>query len=643
MRNKFRAWLLTTLFLFFVALPPSISLALQKPARIGVVDILLNTPESGNGTDIDWLSGAVIRQKGRDVNKAIAPKTGSKAPHIEYADVFDMGAAGDIKGVSIPTKGTVENPLSVKGKRWIVGSKQLVKGGFGGLQCSGLMGCFEFAGRKVVNLGTDTPDEFKLVLMSIDKTEHVGIFQAYVRACIRGKKKWITCTPYSIPTGFLIPIKQNSPMPVDIAVPAFGFKLSANAAASIKGILSPQNLKNIGIQAGADIASDVVSGARSGGGNGNQANPEGGDIATCDQAYGHFKHSEANPSDLVSAPTSPSLVGSESLHKDAAAAFVRMRLAAARQSIELNVVSGFRSNRSQQVLWDNQVAKKGSESAAAKTSAPPGYSEHHTGYALDIGYGNSPDLTAQFETTPAYAWLNQNAAKYGFSQSFTRGSSQGADNEPWHWRFTGTTAAQREFSGVCGGSRSTPQLRKLTVDPRSPGIPLTQAGSGLATGKLIKPFAGDGPIVGSWGEDRGDHLHKGVDFAIPMRTPIRASDGGIAYPMEDAAYGHFIVIDHQNGTLTLYAHLDQQNIASGQRVSKGDIIGLSGSSGRSKGPHVHFEVIKGATPGNVYSGSDVNPLDYLGRQAAVPAQYYVARNVQNNIFSIARKLIEARS
>lgn len=437
MQKRFKAWLLVTLFLFCFSLPSSIAIAFQPPARVGIVDILLNTPETANGTDMDWLSGAVIRQGGRDVNKSIAPKGGKSAPHIEYADVFNMGVLGDVKGVSIPTKGQIDNPISVKGKRWIVGTKQLVKGGFGILQCAGPMGCFEFAGRKVVNIGTDTPDEFKLVLMSINKTENTATFQAYVRACIKFKKRWKTCTPYSIPTFFMILIKQNMPMPIDIAVPAFGFKLSPNAIASMKGILSPQNLKNFGIQAGVSIASNVAPGVTSGSG------------------------------------------GS---------------------------------------------------------------------------------------------------------------SSRG------------------------GGNRATPEPVQVTVDRRSYGTALTPSGSGLATGRIIMPFAGNAPITGKWGEDRGTHNHKGVDFALPTGTPIRASDGGVAYPMVDKDYGNFIVIDHQNGQLTLFAHLDQHKIASGQRVSQGDIIGISGNTGRSSGPHLHFEVIEGATPGNIYSGRDVNPLKHLIRR-----------------------------
>ncbi len=166
------------------------------------------------------------------------------------------------------------------------------------------------------------------------------------------------------------------------------------------------------------------------------------------ERYGYKPQTEANSSDLVSVVTPASLNRKEELHKDTATAFNKMRQDAAKVGIDLTVVSGYRSVKEQETLWVNQVNKLGSQEKAAKISAPPGYSEHHTGYALDISAGDSVNLDASFERSPAYAWLKQNAKTYGFIQSYTGAPNQGAGNEPWHWRYEGTPQAKQAFSSA---------------------------------------------------------------------------------------------------------------------------------------------------------------------------------------------------
>ena len=65
--------------------------------------------------------------------------------------------------------------------------------------------------------------------------------------------------------------------------------------------------------------------------------------------------------------------------------------------------------------------------------APPGYSEHHSGRAIDIASAGSPPMTQDFEQTPAFAWLSANAGRFGFVMSFPRGNPYGYVFEPWHW------------------------------------------------------------------------------------------------------------------------------------------------------------------------------------------------------------------
>ena len=83
----------------------------------------------------------------------------------------------------------------------------------------------------------------------------------------------------------------------------------------------------------------------------------------------------------------------------------------------------------------------------AEVSAPPGYSEHHTGYAIDIGDGKVPatDLSPKFANTAAFRWLEQNAPRYSFELSFPPDNPQGISYEPWHWRFVGDRESLETF------------------------------------------------------------------------------------------------------------------------------------------------------------------------------------------------------
>ena len=137
----------------------------------------------------------------------------------------------------------------------------------------------------------------------------------------------------------------------------------------------------------------------------------------------------------------------ERLQRDAASAFIQMQAAAAAEGIDLMPISGFRSRDNQAELFKRQTERQGSAEAAAELSAPAGYSEHHTGYAVDIGDAEFPDadLKYEFETTPAYLWLLTNAYGFGFEQSFPPYNAQGVSFEPWHWRYIQSEDAARIF------------------------------------------------------------------------------------------------------------------------------------------------------------------------------------------------------
>ncbi len=101
------------------------------------------------------------------------------------------------------------------------------------------------------------------------------------------------------------------------------------------------------------------------------------------------------------------------------------------------------------------------------------------------------------------------------------------------------------------------------------------------------------PLVGGV-KTQGLHGYNGVDLAAPTGTPIMASAAGTVIVSRSGAwnggYGNYIVISHPNGTQTLYAHNSKNLVAVGETVSQGEVIGLIGSTGRSTGPHVHFEI-----------------------------------------------------
>jgi murein DD-endopeptidase MepM/ murein hydrolase activator NlpD len=108
------------------------------------------------------------------------------------------------------------------------------------------------------------------------------------------------------------------------------------------------------------------------------------------------------------------------------------------------------------------------------------------------------------------------------------------------------------------------------------------------------------PVPG-YRKSQGIHGRNGVDLAMPKGTPIYASAAGkvtLARAGYNGGYGTMVVISHPNGTETLYAHLSKLATATGVSVSQGEIIGFVGSTGRSTGPHLHFEVRGARNPGS---------------------------------------------
>lgn len=480
--------------------------------------------------------------------------------------------------------------------------------------------------------------------------------------------------------------------------------------------------------------------------------------------YGHFAYAETT--DQLVNVTSVDGV-QETLAPEAAQAFEQMVADAAAQGLDIKAISGFRDKQIQQQLFDLQTQRQGSPEAAAKVSAPAGHSEHHTGLAVDVGTNANPTLETRFANTPEYAWMQQNAGKYGFELSFPENNRQGINFEPWHWRFVGTSQAQQTFANAAGshtdhnqGNTSTPSdpqhnlrqyLARIALGESSGGadidahpntgaygeyqfIPETRriilerygldawsmnkaerdqaavaliqafgdeigtdilglieagefeqadqllgqhvysrAGNVLRYGQFtslpggaeqhqmwndpailaqygpngnagqnpllvaintnsqrcnpallasngnsgasLGPFQkGDGVTTGQFGLPteypvsspygwRRLGFHEGIDYATPIGSEIRASDGGVVLDVEvncpqqghlesrcGDGYGNLVIIQHNNGYVTVYGHLSATNVQIGDPVKKNQVIALSGNSGRTTGPHLHFEI-----------------------------------------------------
>jgi zinc D-Ala-D-Ala carboxypeptidase len=117
----------------------------------------------------------------------------------------------------------------------------------------------------------------------------------------------------------------------------------------------------------------------------------------------------------------------------AARAWLRMRAAATHDGVELQIVSAFRGIDYQLEILKRKLERGQPIAEILRVSAAPGYSEHHSGRAVDLTTPGFAVLEEEFERSPAFAWLSTNAKKYNFRLSYPRGNPHGIAYEPWHW------------------------------------------------------------------------------------------------------------------------------------------------------------------------------------------------------------------
>ncbi len=161
-----------------------------------------------------------------------------------------------------------------------------------------------------------------------------------------------------------------------------------------------------------------------------------------DSLLGHLSYEEA-PEKLLK-----SMEGGLKLRSTALPKFQAMITAAKAAGIKLKTISAFRSIADQEkIFFEIKAQRKQGAEKRAEVSAPPRHSEHHTGYAVDLGDANNSamDLKPEFETTAAFKWLQANAARYSFELSFPQGNAQGVSYEPWHWRYVGDSDSLETF------------------------------------------------------------------------------------------------------------------------------------------------------------------------------------------------------
>ncbi len=120
---------------------------------------------------------------------------------------------------------------------------------------------------------------------------------------------------------------------------------------------------------------------------------------------------------------------------NAGKAWLTMQRAASSDGIRLEAISGYRGHAYQFGIFKRKLARGQSVQEILRVNAAPGYSEHHSGRAIDIGTPNEPPAEESFENTAAFSWLMGRASDFGFRLSYPRDNPHDINYEPWHWYY----------------------------------------------------------------------------------------------------------------------------------------------------------------------------------------------------------------
>lgn len=159
--------------------------------------------------------------------------------------------------------------------------------------------------------------------------------------------------------------------------------------------------------------------------------------------YGQVARLPFYPESIELVEVGPNLLGRmQYLTPLVAEAWQRMVKGGAGEGMQLLIVSGYRSFDYQAGLIRRKIAAGQVIDAILTVNAAPGFSQHHTGAAIDIASPGSRPLTEEFETSATFAWLTENAATFGFSMTYPRDNAFGFIYEPWHWAHESGNSAE---------------------------------------------------------------------------------------------------------------------------------------------------------------------------------------------------------
>jgi murein DD-endopeptidase MepM/ murein hydrolase activator NlpD len=197
------------------------------------------------------------------------------------------------------------------------------------------------------------------------------------------------------------------------------------------------------------------------------------------------------------------------------------------------------------------------------------------------------------EVAMTYGFMRFRQSPFGLGENLVP-QSNGFEQSVAQFNFLERNVSEADLSSGSLHLLPTTNLGDLTYTPSLWPVIGHLTGT---FGQRMDPFSGEGAF------------HTGVDISSQYGDSVRATaDGIVIGASERAGYGRLVVIDHGFGLSTYYGHLSTLNVVVGQQVRRGDVVGNVGVSGRSTGPHVHYEVR--------INGAPVNPMRYL-RQASI--------------------------
>lgn len=240
----------------------------------------------------------------------------------------------------------------------------------------------------------------------------------------------------------------------------------------------------------------------------------------------------------------------------------------------------------------------------------PGFSENSTVYIGDtyLIQQEEPFLAVAVTRTEVYEESTSYDVEYYDDSSRYQGSSVIMQDGEY-----GTDRITAEVSYVNGIEVRRKVVSRVTVEEPTPKIvangtkqpPANASISTVEVGKMLWPVGGNGGVISELPYGYGGYYgHQGMDIAASYGTPIYAAENGtVIMARWYSDYGNCIMIQHDNGIVTVYAHCSYIHVYEGQRVTQGEAIGDVGSTGRSTGNHLHFEVR--------INGVCMNPINYL--------------------------------